>query len=82
MSAAWSLVSQDITVLQIILLNNNAITQLEESLDNCECVDTQNIKWSINVNIVESDLLRRRPVFKHFILDNRQVDNLRQKSMC
>ena len=42
------------------LFNNNAITYLEETLDNCECVDSQNINWSINVNIVEPDFLRRR----------------------
>ena len=33
---------------------------MKESLDNCDCVDTQ--KWSINVNIVEH-------FFKHFIRD-------------
>ena len=46
--------------ITFLLFNNNAITQLKETLDNYERVDSQNIKWSINVNIVEPDFLRRR----------------------
>ena len=39
------------------------MTQLKESLDNCACVDTQNIKWSINVNIIEPDFLSKGKAF-------------------